>query len=282
MGMEKGGVQLSQIEPVRGEISDACSDNLEGKSAGVDLSRRRLFLPLKPARAGNSGDALISKSVPDHATEVSEAAEEQMVKVAVLKDMMAALIRGTSAQSLLTSDDMFLDLFMQDVLLVPGDNGGVALLENLADMDTDEKKKFIGRSVRGLLSDEVFEDIVEMVGQKSRYYYSTKSMSANYAKMLMLVEEKDRCTMIAEVVRFECVTYPRPYAVEMLQHAPFFISKDEVHVAVTALGKTKGCEDILSVQASNDALYLYSNKHMTQGMARGLCEWIEVEQFANP
>jgi hypothetical protein len=289
--MGKGITQTSQNAVVKGDESDKSdvrySDILQDKGAKVDVSRRRLFLPFKRScvesadeRAGN---AFYEQRMPDDVVVAGlERPQGHIAEVPVLKDVAGALIRSTSAQSLLTAESMLLELLGQDALSVLDDDGEPVLLENPADLSLDDKKKIASKAVQGLLSDKAFGDIVEMVGQKSRYYYSTKSMSSNYAKLLMLVEEKDRCTMIAEVVRFENLTYPRPYPVEMLQYAPFFMSKEEVGVAVAALGAAKGCEDILPVSASNDALYLYSSKHMAQAIAKGLCEWIEVEQFENP
>ncbi len=36
------------------------------------------------------------------------------------------------------------------------------------------------------------------------------------------------------------------------------------------------------MEASNGAIYLYSDRYMSVGKAQGLCEWIEVEQYENP
>ena len=278
VSMEKNVVQTSQNEPVKGAGDDMhCAESFVEKTVDVDLNRRRFFLPRHRLDTDQPEVASALKNVP-----ADSEPEDSTVKTVLLKDAMVALVRRTSLQSLLTPESMFLELFADDPLLVVDGNGEMLLLEAPASMDVGGKRDIIGKTMQALLSDEAFEDVVEIAGQKGCYYYSARSMSSNYAKLLMLVEEKDRCAMVAEVVRFECITYPRPYAVEMLAYAPFFMPKDEVDVAVAALKEAEGCEDILPVRASNDALYLYSSEHMTYGMAKGLCEWIEVEQFANP
>lgn len=70
-----------------------------------------------------------------------------------------------------------------------------------------------------------FADIACMTGSKDDYYYSTQTMSENYAAMSLQVVEQDICRAIAHAVRFECQTYPRPYKVAMLTQAPYYYRK---------------------------------------------------------
>ena len=59
-------------------------------------------------------------------------------------------------------------------------------------------------------------DILCIQGAEDTYFYSTQTMTANYAEMCVQVVENDICRAIAEAVRFDCQTYPRPYKVAML------------------------------------------------------------------
>ena len=59
-------------------------------------------------------------------------------------------------------------------------------------------------------------------------------------------------------------------------------SESQIEAALTLIKQKPEYQDIQQVKASNDALYLFSNLFITYGHAKGLSEWIEVEQFDNP
>ena len=65
--------------------------------------------------------------------------------------------------------------------------------------------------LRGL---ESCKDICTVKGNKDEYFYSDEHMAHNYARIAMLVLEKDIPLTIAEMVRFNCKTYPSPTAAE--------------------------------------------------------------------
>jgi hypothetical protein len=48
------------------------------------------------------------------------------------------------------------------------------------------------------------------------------------------------------------------------------------------LDQSAAYQDIKRVHASNGELYLYSDRTMTHPAAQGLCQWLEVGQYANP
>ncbi|WP_230514061.1 YdhW family putative oxidoreductase system protein [Limnobaculum parvum] len=129
---------------------------------------------------------------------------------------------------------------------------------------------------------EAFADIMQNAGTQDDYYYSTQSISVNYANMCVLVIEKDICRTIAQAVRFECETYPRPYKVAMLTQAPYFFEPEQVEAALTAIDSHLDYADIRPVASSDGQAYLFSERFMSYGKAYGLCEWLEVEQFQNP
>ena len=45
---------------------------------------------------------------------------------------------------------------------------------------------------------------------KDAYYYSSANMSDNYAMIAQLIEDKDLCAMVAEMVRFTPASTPAP------------------------------------------------------------------------
>ncbi|EEZ4381194.1 MULTISPECIES: YdhW family putative oxidoreductase system protein [Escherichia] len=127
-----------------------------------------------------------------------------------------------------------------------------------------------------------FADIACMTGSQDDYYYSTQTMSENYAAMSLQVVEQDICRAIAHAVRFECQTYPRPYKVAMLTQAPYYYQGAQIEAALAAMDIAPEYADIRQVTSSTDVLYLFSERFMSYGKAYGLCEWFEVEQFQNP
>lgn len=125
-------------------------------------------------------------------------------------------------------------------------------------------------------------DIARVQGSQDDYYYSTQTMTANYADMCVQVVEQDICRAIAQAVRFDCQTYPRPYKVAMLEQSPYGFTPAQIEAALAAIETHPDYADIRPVASSNDVPYLFSERYMRYGKAYGLCEWLEVEQFQNP
>lgn len=125
-------------------------------------------------------------------------------------------------------------------------------------------------------------DITCVQGAEEAYFYSTQTMTANYADMYVQVVENDICRAIAEAVRFDCRTYPRPYKVAMLTQPPYRFESQQIAAALTAMETHPDYADIRTVESSNAEPYLFSERFMSYGKAYGLCEWLEVEQYQNP
>ncbi|MBJ9144073.1 YdhW family putative oxidoreductase system protein [Citrobacter braakii] len=125
-------------------------------------------------------------------------------------------------------------------------------------------------------------DITCVQGTEEAYFYSTQTMTANYADMCVQVVENDICRAIAEAVRFDCRTYPRPYKVAMLTQPPYRFESQQIAAALTAMETHPDYADIRTVESSNAEPYLFSERFMSYGKAYGLCEWLEVEQYQNP
>lgn len=125
-------------------------------------------------------------------------------------------------------------------------------------------------------------DIACVQGAEEAYFYSTQTMTANYADMCVQVVENDICRAIAEAVRFDCRTYPRPYKVAMLTQPPYRFESQQIAAALTAMETHPDYADIRTVESSNAEPYLFSERFMSYGKAYGLCEWLEVEQYQNP
>lgn len=125
-------------------------------------------------------------------------------------------------------------------------------------------------------------DITCVKGSQDEYYYSTQTMTENYADMCVQVVERDICRAVAEAVRFDCRTYPRPYKVAMLEQPPYRFEPQEIEAALATMDVHPDYADIRRVESSNAEPYLFSERFMSYGKAYGLCEWLEVEQYQNP
>lgn len=129
---------------------------------------------------------------------------------------------------------------------------------------------------------EEFSDICVYMGKEKIYLFSENHITKNYAKMMISVEEKDLLKLIAETVREESRIYPRPTDARLFSKAPFKLSKEEFYDVYEQLKKKQEYNDINETRASNNALYLYSDKFMKKALASSLAEWIEVEAEQNP
>ena len=110
-------------------------------------------------------------------------------------------------------------------------------------------------------------DITCVQGAEEAYFYSTQTMTANYADMCVQVVENDICRAIAEAVRFDCRTYPRPYKVAMLTQPPYRFESQQIAAALTAMETHPDYADIRTVESSNAEPYLFSERFMSYGKA---------------
>lgn len=121
------------------------------------------------------------------------------------------------------------------------------------------------------------ERIAMTRGAKDRYYYDASIMTAEYARLDALLEDKDILKTIASVTRSDCKLYPRPTEFSKMMGYPFRFSLDEVEGAAARMQLHDEYQDIGVVQASNGAKAFYSSQHIKEGYARSLLEASEVE-----
>lgn len=143
-------------------------------------------------------------------------------------------------------------------------------------------QEILEQALKELESDEGFNDIKHIEGSSTRYFYCDNDITDNYAKMLAMVEDKDLFKMIAETVRHESKTYPRPTAIKLFTFPPFSLEANQMPDLLRQLKGREEYKDIQEVKASNGAIYLYSNGLMTKAQAASIAEWTEVLRFENP
>jgi hypothetical protein len=126
------------------------------------------------------------------------------------------------------------------------------------------------------------KDLRMLTGASETWYFSDLSMTGTWATYLMRLEEKDTLRLIADTVREESRTYPRPTDLRFFNDPPFSLSDRELREALGMMELRPEFADIKRSRASNGALYLYSSLHLVEALAESLTEWIEVGQRENP
>ena len=127
-----------------------------------------------------------------------------------------------------------------------------------------------------------FRDI-KLIGESGQtYVYSELHMTRSYAEAAALACDTDVCHMIAETVRRDSRTYPRPTPVAVFEAPPFLLPRDTISKAVEEISGIGAYSDIRLLRTSDESLFLYSSFHMNPGHAQSVAEWIAVGQLQNP
>lgn len=127
-----------------------------------------------------------------------------------------------------------------------------------------------------------YKDIYTIVGGKATYLFSDKYIKYNYAEVMIKTEEKDLIRLMVDTVRNESKTYPRPTDSKLFSHEPFAFIEGQFESVLEQVKMIEEYNDIKECRASNNALYLYSDKFMLENHAKALTEWIEVKQHESP
>ena len=120
--------------------------------------------------------------------------------------------------------------------------------------------------------DETCRDIKTVQGNKDLYYYSTESMSDNYAKIASLVEEKDLPETIAQMVRFNCKTYPVPTPWSYFNKHPYFATDPQLERAKEVMDSDERYKDIRLFENSQGKRFFYADSIMSERYAKALAE----------
>ena len=129
-----------------------------------------------------------------------------------------------------------------------------------------------------MFADEACKDICTVTGQKDEYYYSEEYMAHNYAKVAVLVEEKDMLRTIAEMVRFNCKAFPTPTPLYYFKNHPYSMTKVQVEQAVRRMKTDPDYADIQELTAKNGEPYLFSETLMSRKYAQALANGAEARE----
>lgn len=125
-------------------------------------------------------------------------------------------------------------------------------------------------------ADEKCSDITFREGKKDRYYYSTLNMSDNYAMIASYVEDKDLVETIAQMVRFNCKTYPAPTPITYFERHPYYATRPQIERAIDLLMNKEEYSDIQRFTNNKGDDFLFSTLHMSYKYANALAK---VEDF---
>lgn len=112
-------------------------------------------------------------------------------------------------------------------------------------------------------------------------YYSSQCMSETYVRILLRKEENP-LMLIAEIVRENSASYPRPTPLDTFKNSPFELTQEEILFCLQKMSDQKDYQDIAQTTTSAGTVFLYSNIHLDPGYASMLAEWLDVGQFNNP
>ncbi len=137
-------------------------------------------------------------------------------------------------------------------------------------------------SLNGEERPEELKDIAWVKGRKDVWYYDSTIMTAHFAELYSMIQEKDLLHTIASVARSDSKTYPCVTSFKKLMDTPFFMTEDELLGAEARFMLSPEYEDVRTVTASNGVKGFYSTKYLTWAYADSLHEWYEVGISENP
>jgi hypothetical protein len=107
-------------------------------------------------------------------------------------------------------------------------------------------------------------------------------MTRAYAEAAACAACGDNRYAIAQTVRGESRTYPRPTPLALFSEAPFLLPKEILDETVEAMLTDPDYGDIRRIQASDGSGFLFSSVHMDPAHAESLAEWMAVGHARNP
>jgi hypothetical protein len=178
-------------------------------------------------------------------------------------EMMTAVIRERSAATQLVSES--------EILAV--------VEERLTPPDRDTTGDDISALLTRLVDEN--EDLQTLAGAGSHWYYSSRSMTGAYARILIQTLEGP-VRLMAETVRHNASVYRRPVPLDMFMEPPFNLTNGQVLDCLATMAETDRYDDIETTTTSASGVYLYSTSHLETEHAVMLAEWFDVGQSENP
>ena len=122
------------------------------------------------------------------------------------------------------------------------------------------------------------EDIVSRTGAKDTYYYSSANMSDNYAMIAQLIEDRDLCVMVAEMVRFNARVYPSATPLRYFRRSPYDLTQEAIEQTWQSMQGKPEYADIEELTNNQNERFLFSTQHLTRRYAKAISdvdEWTD-------
>lgn len=127
-----------------------------------------------------------------------------------------------------------------------------------------------------------FEDIVLLRCGEESYYYSDRFMSRSFAETAARIATGDPVRIVAESVRYDSATYPRPTPADIFTGPPYCLAAGALQAALAAMAGDERYADVRTVRASDGSLFLFSADHIDPDRAAAMAERLAVGQHDNP
>ncbi len=122
-------------------------------------------------------------------------------------------------------------------------------------------------------ADEQYKDLKLLrTSEGVGYLYSSEFMSDSYARILLLLEKRDPCELMAGIVRENSEVYPRPTPVAMFTDPLFRIARNQVDRVVQEMMQRPENGDLHLIVTSVGTRYLYSDRYLDGDWAKALAE----------
>ena len=121
-------------------------------------------------------------------------------------------------------------------------------------------------------------DIVFRTGAKDTYYYSSANMSDNYAMIAQLIEDRDLCVMVAEMVRFNARVYPSATPLRYFRRSPYDLTQEAIEQTWQSMQGKPEYADIEELTNNQNERFLLSTQHLTRRYAKAISdvdEWTD-------
>jgi len=127
-----------------------------------------------------------------------------------------------------------------------------------------------------------FADIALIRTGEHAYVYSEKHMTRSYAESAARSQCEDLEQTIAETVRIDSRTYPRPTPAAIFTEAPFRLSEKALAAVIDKIAREPAYPDIRLLRASDGSVFFFSSAYLNPVHAELLVEWNAVGQSENP
>jgi hypothetical protein len=114
------------------------------------------------------------------------------------------------------------------------------------------------------------------------FLFSDRHMTQAYAEAAVRAASGDHPRILAETVRSDSATYPRPTPIKAFLEAPYLLPLEDVIAAAERMRMDERYADISFTRASNGDLFLFSSNHLDRAQAEAMAEWLAVGKHDNP